>query len=57
MIPVLDRSHILPLREYTYEIGLVIEAAVIAYFRSAQRRTCEQVACLGYTKVVDICDE
>ena len=38
VIPVFDRSHILSLSEYPDEIRLVVEAAVIAYLRSAQRR-------------------
>ena len=57
MVPVLDRSHILTLCKYADEIGLVVEAAVIAYLRGAQGRAGQKITGLCYPKVIDICNE
>ena len=54
---VFDRCHLLLLREYAYEVGLVVETAVIAYFRCSRRCVYEQVAGLCNTQVVNMSDE
>jgi hypothetical protein len=57
MIPVLDRSHLLALCKDADKVGLVVESAVIAYLRCAQRCIYEQITRLGHTKVIYISDE
>ena len=57
MVPVLDRSHILTLCKYADEIGLVVEAAVIAYLRGTQGRAGQKITGLCYPKVIDIGNE
>lgn len=57
MVPVFDRSHILSFGEDPDEIGLVVETAVIADFRCAERRICQQFTSFCYSEVVYIGDE
>ena len=57
MVPIFDRSHILSFREDPDEVGFVVETAVIAYFRCAERRVCQQLACFCHSEVVYIGDE
>ena len=57
IFPVFYRGHLLLLCEYAYEVGLVVEAAVVAYFRGAAGCVYEQIASLGYTQVVYMCYE
>lgn len=57
MIPILDRGHILAFGEYTDEVRLIVESAVIAYLGSTERSTGQKVAGLGYAEIIDICYE
>ena len=57
MIPILDRGHVLPLGEDSDEVGLVVEAAVVADFRCTQRCVDKELARLCNTQVIDVCDK
>ena len=57
MIPIFDRSHIFSFCKEPNEIRLVVEAAVIAYFRCTESGVRQQVASLCNPQVVDISDE
>ena len=57
MVPILDRGHILTFGKYADEIGLIIEAAIIAYLRSAQRCAGQKVAGLCNPQVIDVGNE
>ena len=57
MIPILYRGHIFSFCKDPDEVGLVVEAAVVAYLRGAQGSVCKQVAGLGNSEVVHVCDE
>lgn len=57
MIPVLDRGHVLSLGKYPDEVGLVVESAFIAYFRSAEGGVGQQVACFCNSEIVHVCYE
>jgi hypothetical protein len=57
MIPILYRGHIFSFCKESDEVGLVVETAVITYFRRAQGGVGEQFACLCDPEVVHVCDE
>ena len=57
MIPIFNRGHIFSFGEYPDEVGLVVEAAVVAYLRCASGGAGQQVAGLCHSQVVDIGDE
>lgn len=57
MIPIFYRGHIFSFSEDPYEVGLVVESAVIAYLRRAQCCICKQVAGFGDSQIVHIRDE
>ena len=57
MIPIFNRGHIFSFCKEPDEVGLVVEAAVIAYLRGAESGVCKQVAGLCNPEVVDVCDE
>ena len=57
MIPILYRGHIFSFSEDPYEVGLVVETAVVTDLRRAQGGVCKQVAGFGDSQIVHIRDE